>query len=233
MTVADPDRQGPWRTPAPAGWKRERARALLQCDEGPEGEGWPDATIAVALDVSARRVGRWRCQAVEAGPEAVRERRARAPRPCQRDGAGEAQLLQWAQSAPPAGRARGTLRLLAQELEARAVVADISYETVRRTLKNELTIFIRMQRGYPSVRESAFVAPREAVRDLYGQPYAARYPVICRDEQPKQRLSETRTPRPAQPGQPATYDYAYVRQGSCTVWLFVEPLGPWRAQCRP
>ncbi len=28
---------------------------LLQCDEGPEGEGWPDATIAAALDVPARR----------------------------------------------------------------------------------------------------------------------------------------------------------------------------------
>ena len=119
----------------PAGWKRERARALLQCDEGPEGEGWPDAVIAAALDVSARSVGRWRRQAVEAGPEAVRERRAHAPRPCQRDGAGEAQLLQWAQSTPPDGRARGTLRLLAQAREARAVVAEISYETVRRTLK--------------------------------------------------------------------------------------------------
>lgn len=119
----------------PAGWKRERARALLKCDAGPEGEGWTDEAIAAALDVSARSVGRWRRQAVEEGPEAVRERRAHAPRPCQRDGAGEAQLLQWAQSAPPDGRARGTLRLLAQELQARAVGAEISYETVRRTLK--------------------------------------------------------------------------------------------------
>ena len=39
----------------PAGWKRERAQALLPCNEGPEGEGWPDATIAAALDVSAQR----------------------------------------------------------------------------------------------------------------------------------------------------------------------------------
>ena len=37
----------------------ERARALVQCDEGPEGEGWPDETIAVAPDVSARIVGRY------------------------------------------------------------------------------------------------------------------------------------------------------------------------------
>ena len=30
------------------------------------------------------------------------------------------------------------------------------------------------------------------------------------------------------PGRPATYDYAYVRCGSCTIGMFVEPLGPWR-----
>ena len=64
------------------------------------------------------------------------------------------------------------------------------------------------------MRESAFVAPMEAVLDLYCQPYDARYPVICRDEQPKQLLSETRTPQPAQPGRPATCDYEYVRHGS-------------------
>ena len=30
----------------------------MLCDEGLEGEGWPDATIAAALDVSARSVSR-------------------------------------------------------------------------------------------------------------------------------------------------------------------------------
>ena len=85
-----------------------------------------------------------------------------------------------------------------------------------------------MQRGYPPVRESAFVAPMEAVLDRYCQPYNERYPVICMDEQPKQLLSETRMPRPARPGQPATCDYEYVRHGTCTLWLFVEPLGQWR-----
>ena len=64
-----------------------------------------------------------------------------------------------------------------------------------------------MQHGYPSVREAACVAPMEEKLDLYGQPYDARYPVICRDEQPKQLLAETRTPRSAQPGRPAPCDY--------------------------
>lgn len=118
----------------PAVWEMERARALLKGDEGPEGEGWTDEAIAAALDVSAQTVGRWRRQAVEEGPEAVLERQARAPRPCKLDGAGEERLLQLAQSTPPAGHARWTLRLLARELEAQNV-PPISYETVRRILK--------------------------------------------------------------------------------------------------
>ena len=52
----------------PAGWKRERARALLKCDAGPEGEGWTDEAIAAALDVSARSVGRWRAAPTRRGP---------------------------------------------------------------------------------------------------------------------------------------------------------------------
>ena len=126
---------------------------------------------------------------------------------------------------PTAGRAG--LRRLAQELKTRAVVAEISYATVRR--------------GYPPVRASALVAPMAAAP----APYDARYPVLCRDEPPKQRLSATRTPRPARPGQPAACDYAYVRRGACALWLFAEPLGqgrtanagarPWigRARRRP
>ena len=88
-----------------------------------------------ALDVAAGTVGRWRRQAVAKGPEAALERQAKVPRPSRRDGAGEAQLLQWAQSTPPAGQARWMLRALAREREARGVVPCIRYETVRCVLK--------------------------------------------------------------------------------------------------
>ena len=117
------------------GWQMERARALLKCDEGPEGEGWPDEAVAAALDVSARSVSRWRRQAVEAGPAAALARQPKAPRSSRLDGAGEAQLLQLAQSTPPAGQARWTLRALARELVTRGIASRIRYETVRRVLK--------------------------------------------------------------------------------------------------
>ena len=49
------------------------------------------------------------------------------------------------------------------------------------------------------------------------------------DEQPKQLISEVSRPIPAAPGRPARIDYEYVREGCCTVWMFVEPLGGWRS----
>ena len=152
--------------------------------------------------------------------------RARARLKC--DIGGEAHLLQRAQSAPPVGYARWTLRLLARELAARGVGPRISYETVRRTLKKRTTPWRRVPRGYPTVPEEEFVASMEKGLDLYSQPYAARYPVIGRDEHAQLLRAATRPPCPARPGHPATYDYAYVRHGPCAVWLFVEPLGPWR-----
>ena len=105
----------------PAGWKRERARALWLCDEGPEGAGWTDEAVAAALDVSAHRVSRWHRQAVDNGPAAALARQPKAPRSSRLDGAGEAQLLQLVQSTPPAGRARWTLRMLARERVARGL----------------------------------------------------------------------------------------------------------------
>ncbi len=49
------------------------------------------------------------------------------------------------------------------------------------------------------------------------------------DEQPYQLLSETRQSRPIASGRPPSkVDYEYTREGCCTVWMFVEPLGQWR-----
>ena len=69
---------------------------------------------------------------------------------------------------------------------------------------------------------------REAGLNRYSWPYDARYPVICRDEHAQFLRADKWPSQPARPGRPATYDYAYVRCGTCTIWMFVEPLGPWR-----
>lgn len=80
----------------------------------------------------------------------------------------------------------------------------------------------------PPEQDGAFVARMEQVLEVYARPYDPRYPVVCMDEQPFQLLSETRSPMPMGPGRGRVVDYEYTRQGICTVWMFVEPLGCWR-----
>lgn len=74
---------------------------------------------------------------VEQGLEAAleRERRERPPTPSLFDGEKQARLVQIACSEPPAGHARWTLRLLAEEWVALEVVESISAPTVMRALK--------------------------------------------------------------------------------------------------
>jgi DDE superfamily endonuclease len=80
----------------------------------------------------------------------------------------------------------------------------------------------------PPARDAAFVRQMEQVLGVYKRPYDPRRPVVCMDEQPRQLISETRRPVPAAPGRPERVDYEYVREGTCTIWMFVEPLGGWR-----
>ena len=109
-----------------------RARILLLADEGR-----PDEAIAAALHVHRATIERTRQRFVAGGVErALRDR----PRPGGRpklDRRQEAFLIALACSAPPNGRARWTMQLLADRLVALAIVDAISDETVRRTLKKE------------------------------------------------------------------------------------------------
>jgi transposase len=113
------------------------ARILLKADRGAGGPGWADARVAEALEVSVATVARVRRTWVAAGWEAAVHRRPQPPRPARRklDGHAEAHLIAVACSDPPAGRARWTLRLLADKLVALEVVDAVSHEAVRQALK--------------------------------------------------------------------------------------------------
>lgn len=113
-----------------------RARVLLKADQGEGGAAWADAAIAGALEIHPTTVARIRRQFVEEGLEPTLARK-RPDRVYARtvDGAVEAHLVAVACGAPPDGSKRWTLRLLADELVRLEVVEAVSYETVRRTLK--------------------------------------------------------------------------------------------------
>lgn len=65
----------------------------------------------------------------------------------------------------------------------------------------------------------------EDVLDVYELPYNPMRPVVCMDEKPYQLLGETREPLPMKPGSDRKVDSEYVRNGTCSIFAFVEPLG--------
>jgi DDE superfamily endonuclease len=68
----------------------------------------------------------------------------------------------------------------------------------------------------------------EDVLDVYRRPYDPQRPQVCMDETTKQLVGESRTPLPAEPGQPERYDDEYVRNGVANLFMFFEPLRGFR-----
>ena len=114
-----------------------RARILLKADQADGGPAWDDDRIAQALDCGRRTVERVRQRFVERGPADAlgRKRQDKPSRERKFDGAAEARLIALACSEPPTGRARWTLKLLADTLVELEVFDAVSDETVRRVLK--------------------------------------------------------------------------------------------------
>lgn len=80
----------------------------------------------------------------------------------------------------------------------------------------------------PPERNAEFVCAMENVLEVYKRPRDPQRPVVCMDEKPKQLIKETRTPVPCATGRPARIDYEYERNGTASVFLFVDPLRGWR-----
>jgi transposase len=124
-----------------SGKKQLHARILLHADDAPGGPAWTDARIADELGVHISTVERIRERFVEQGLDAALSRKPRPqpPRQPSLDHEAVARLLTLVNSAPPPGAARWTLRLLADKLIELQIVATVSTETIRRTLKKTNT----------------------------------------------------------------------------------------------
>ena len=61
------------------------------------------------------------------------------------------------------------------------------------------------------------------VLEVYERPYDKNLPVVCMDEKSKQLLKNTRTTIPGKPGKPERADYEYARNGTCNLFVAVEP----------
>jgi hypothetical protein len=114
-----------------------KARILLKADQAEGGPGWLDAEIVEALDTNLTMVSRVREKLVTEGLDAVLTRKKRLTPPIQPifDGEAQAKLTALACSAPPSGHARWTIRLLAEHVVERRIVAAAHFNTVGRALK--------------------------------------------------------------------------------------------------
>jgi len=117
--------------------KVRHARVLLLADHNRPGGHWTEPRIAAALGMHRNTVSRIRKRFVTEGeaPALQRKPRETPPTPPKIDGRVEAHLVALCCSAPPEGRVRWTLSLLADELKRRGLVTEVCIETVRKALK--------------------------------------------------------------------------------------------------
>ena len=203
--------------------KLKRAQILLAADQK-----MTDETIARSIGCGTSTVYRVKRRFVEEGLDAALVERPRPGGARKLTGREEALLVAVACSAPPTGRRRWTLELLADEFVRLTQHESISRETVRRRLaENELKPWQRKMWCIPTV-DAEFVERMEDVLELYAEPLDPARPVVSFDEKPYQLLGEARVPVRAQPGQPARIDYEYRRHGTVNIFAFVDAHRPWR-----
>lgn len=68
----------------------------------------------------------------------------------------------------------------------------------------------------------------EDILSVYARIHDPRRPVVCMDEKPYQLLAHARDPIPAAAGRDLRVDSEYVRCGTCSIFVWVEPLAGWR-----
>jgi hypothetical protein len=206
------------------GCRIRHAQILLARDQIPANEHWSDERVGAAYGCRQRTVGELRKRFVEEGFEAALERKQRATPPrIKIDGEAEARIIVLACGEPPPGRGRRTLKLLAGKIVELGILDSISNHGIGDLLKNGIKPWLHKEWCIPEVPPE-FVERMEDVLEKYTLPYNERRPVVCPDEMNRQLIGETRTPLPARPGQPAVYDYEYVRKGVGNIFMMFEPL---------
>jgi transposase len=201
----------------------KRAQILLAADQGVR-----DDEIATSISVGESTVYRTKRDFVEGNLERALSEEPRPGAERKLTGKEEALLVATACSNPPAGRARWTLELLADEMVKLTEHESLSRETVRRRLtENDLKPWQKKMWCVPQV-DGEYVARMEDVLDLYAEEPDSQRPVVCFDESPIQLIGEVRQPIPPEPGQIERYDCEYRRNGTANLFVFLDVNRPWR-----
>lgn len=199
--------------------------------------------VAEMFDISPTTVNGVRKTYVTQGLEAALKRKTRLdpPRISKITGDFEAQVIATVLSPAPQGRARWTLRLLAEYCEEKRYIVSISHSAVGEMLNtNQVKPHLSKYWCTPKESDAQFVLHMEDVLGIYKRAYDPQVPVICMDEKPIQLLGEVRERVSAKamssdpdtgipkPGTVERIDSEYVRNGTASIFMFTEPLGGWR-----
>jgi hypothetical protein len=81
----------------------------------------------------------------------------------------------------------------------------------------------------PPKQNAEFVSRMEDVLAVYARDFNEEIPVVCMDEKPFQLLDERYKPIPmSKNNHKLKYDCEYERKGTCSIFMFTEPLAGWR-----
>lgn len=201
----------------------KRAQILLAADAGST-----DKAIAINVGAGTSTVYRTKQRFVDEGLERALSESPRPGVPRKLAASDESLLIAVACSKPPAGRAKWTMQLLADEMVRLTAHDSLSDETVRRRLA-EMPLKPWQEKMWciPEIN-AEYVARMEDVLQLYAETPDPRRPVVCFDETPRQLIGETRVPISSEPGKPRRVDYEYVRNGTANVFMFIDANRPWR-----
>ena len=207
------------------------ANVLLMADDNATEGRWRDVDISAALNLHVNTIALIRKKFVLGGMKPALERKPRLipPNPAKLDGRQQAHLVALCCREPPEGRVRWTLKLLAQEFNARSLLISISKETVRKHL-NEVELKPWKQEIFciPEKDLPRFIAQMEEVLDVYNDAVEENVPLICMDEASLQLTSDVYEPMAGKPGRPRREDYHYERHGTQAIFMFVDPNRGWR-----
>ena len=157
-----------------------------------------------------------------------RKKRSTPPVEGKITGGVEAHLIALACHNPPEGYCRWTLRLLSERMVEMNYIDSISHTTVGKILKeNSLKPHLVEEWCIPKEQSADFAACMEDVLEVYSRPYDERYPVVCMDEKPLQLLAHARKGYRKKNGA-MIQDSEYIRNGTCSIFLFTEPLAGFR-----
>ncbi|MDP1818006.1 MAG: IS630 family transposase [Leadbetterella sp.] len=219
------------------------ANILLNTDDGLPERKKDNRELAEVFDVSPNTINQVRKTYATRGLEAALNRKTRLTPPniSKITGDFEAHVVATALSPAPKGKARWTLRLLAEHCIENKYIVSISHSAIGDMLNtNQVKPHLSKYWCIPKENDAYFVTYMEDILGLYKREHNPRIPVICMDEKPVQLLGEIRERISAKPlridadtglpkpGEVEKVDSEYVRCGTASIFMFTEPLGGWR-----